>query len=164
MSTSGIRRFQGWLTNPRAIRDLVTAEVEMMLYDARDREPVDFYVWDFGSTRDMLWEVARTLAAQAPEVSTDPVMVKAREVAPEMIRTEWCTDRRVWCVCEAVVAEMSTVEVFAVYAEVGMDNPKLGLDIGTFRKLTAVDIARACCLAFAYRVFLAAADDDLKEE
>jgi len=164
MSNAGIRRFQGWLHHPGQVRDMVQAEAEVMLYHARDRAWVELDVQEFRQTRAFLWEVARRLAAEDPQVSTDPVMVKAREVAPELIRTEWCTAQLVAAVTQYVADNLVTGAVFAVYAEVGMDNGKLELDMGLARHQTAVEIARAACAAFAYRVFIAAADDDLEED
>lgn len=164
MSNAGIHRFQGWLTNPETIRDRVQTEAEVMLYWARDRVMVELDMQSFRQTRAFLWEVARQLDAQNPQVSTDPIMVKTREIAPNMMRTEWCTDRLVSEVCQYVAEHLETGAVFAVYTEVGMDNRKLELDMGLAKHMTAVEIARASCAAFAYRVFLAAADDDLEED
>jgi hypothetical protein len=164
MSNAGIHQFQGWLTNPETIRDRVQTEAEVMLYFARDRTPVALDVQSFPQTRAFLWEVARRLAAQDPQVSTDPVMVKAREVAPEMIREEWCTHDLVWSVAQYVADHLETGAVFTVYTEVGMDNGMLELDMGITKNMTAIEIARASCATFAYRVFLGAADDDLEED
>jgi hypothetical protein len=164
MSTAGIRRFQDMLTDRDAIRAAVYAEVEAMLYYARDRtEWVDLDMAAFAQTRAFLLEVARRLAAQDPQVRADPVAVKARQIAPELIRTEWCTDLLVQEVCQYVAEHLETGALFGVYTEVGMDNRKLELDMGLARGMTAVQIAQGSCAGFAYRVFTAVAGDDLEE-
>ena len=164
MSNAGIHQFQGWLTNPETIRDAVRTEAEVMLYWARDRTMVNLDVQTFGQTRAFLWEVARQLNAQNPRTSDDPHMVRMREIAPNMMRTEWCTDRLLSDVCRYVAEHLETGPLFAVYTEVGMDNGKLELDMGIAENMTAVEIARASCAAFAYRLFIGAADDDLEED
>lgn len=162
MSNESIHRFQELLGDRRAIRDAVQAEVEAMLYYGGRTEWVDLEMAAFAQTRAFLLEVARQLAAQDPQVSTDPVIVKTREIAPEILHTEWCTSQLVREVCQYVAEHLETGAVFGVYTEIGMDNPKLELDTGLARHLTAVEIAQGACAAFAYRVFAETADNDLE--
>lgn len=131
-----------------------TAVVLRKRHDAITAESMP-HTWAF------LLDVGDQLASQDPMVSDDPVAVKVREVSPHLIRTDWCHALRVEATCEYVGGRLETAGAFAIYAECGMEDANLGFDLGISRKLTAVQIARQCCIMLAVRVFMEIPGGDL---
>lgn len=156
MSTQGIVRFGGWFTNAENMRALIATEAEVML-----RHDRAFTVQDYPQSRKFLLEIARVIAKADPNVSDNPVAVKLRETAPEQINPAWADAHLVEVVCADVAASLTAAEAFAIYTEIGMDEPGLDLDVARAWKMTLPQAARVLCEMFAVRVFMAVADDDL---
>src|SRR5690606_40673452 len=105
--------------------------------------------------------IARVIAKADPNVSDNPVAVKLRETAPEQINPAWADAHLVEVVCADVAASLTAAEAFAIYTEIGMDEPGLDLDVARAWKMTLPQAAGELCEMFAVRVFMAGGDDDL---
>lgn len=158
MSTAGIVRFGGWFAHAEHMREMITTEVEVMLRHGRA-----FTVENYPQSRKFLLEVARVIAKADPKVSDDPVSVKLREIAPEQINPAWAHLALVEETCARVAWGLTAAEAFAIYIEIGMDEPSLDLDVARAWgwEMALPDAARLLCERFAVRVFMAVADDNL---
>jgi hypothetical protein len=157
MSDEGIREFQDMLDDPLlpmymrgyADRQLWQAEVKV----SADTTPL---TWQF------LNRVVAHLKAGNPWVSDEPIHVKAREVAPHLMKELWCESGRIEVAAQDVAETLNYAQAFGIYAECRMDDTRLGLDSRHGSgKGTMLDNARAKCAAFATWVLNAMAEYDL---
>lgn len=160
MSNEGIRNFQELLDDPwfwlelEAIGSHVLWQAEVRV--SAETTPL---TWDF------LSDVVRALKALSPWVSDDPMCVKAREVAPHLIKELWCETGRIERAAEDVALELDPATALGIYTECHMDDGRLELDsrhgLGAG---TIIDHLQGLCRLYAVRVLSTMADWDLDPE
>lgn len=160
MSNDGIREFQDLLDEPllplylRGHADRVLRKAQIKV-----SEKTTPLTWQF------LNRVVAALKASSPWVSMDPIHVKAREIAPHLLKELWCESGRIEVAAGDVAATLGYAQAFGIYAECQMDNKKLELDWGFGTgKGSMLDNCQRLCAVFACRVLLDMAEWDLDPE
>lgn len=157
MSDESIRAFQEVLEEDWFTFEL-SASASHVLWQAEVivSEITTPLTWQF------LTEVVAFLKALSPWVSDDPMHVKAREIAPHVIKELWCEQGRVEYAATEVALALEGGVVFGIYLECQMYDGRLELDSRHgLGKGTLIEHARRLCGVYAYRVLMEIADWDL---
>lgn len=158
MSNNGIREFQDMLDEP-LLPLYLRGHADRVLWKAQIKVSNMPLTWTF------LNDVVEALKASSPWVSMEPIHVKAREIAPHLLKELWCETGRIKVAAGDVASRLGYAEAFGIYAECHMDDKRLELDWGFGTgKGSLLDNCRELCAVFACRVLLDMAEWDLDPE
>jgi hypothetical protein len=148
MSDEGIRQFQELLED-EAFPVHLAATASHVLWQAG----VIVGAVTTPRTWQLLNMVVDRLRASSPWVSDEPIHVKAREVAPHIIKELWCESGRIEAASADVCKTLTPGAALEVYTECHMDNGNLELDSRHgLGKGTVIDHLRLLCQKYANRV------------